>query len=55
MRCERWCAIFTVQGLLNESVRGMLEGAFNISRMRASDIMIPALGDESDPDQCLAH
>ncbi len=27
--------------LLNESLRNMLEGAFNISRLRASDIMIP--------------
>ena len=29
------------RGLLSESLRNMLEGAFNISRIRASDIMIP--------------
>ena len=29
------------RGLLSESLRNMLEGAFNISRLRASDIMIP--------------
>ena len=32
---------FHWRGLLSESLRNMLEGAFNISRLRASDIMIP--------------
>ena len=32
---------FHWRDLLSESLRNMLEGAFNISRLRASDIMIP--------------
>lgn len=32
---------FHWRDLLNESLRSMLEGAFNISRLQASDIMIP--------------